>query len=749
MKIKRKIAQISLLLMMLINYTCVSITIDVNAEDTTPEPIPIETVDVTFGETSKEYIVKNALKIEPSILWSDSGLYEDLTSDFGYATIFDEETSKWIQSPYKSTLYDIDGDGISNDDDLDIDGDGVSNIQERLNLKGDVLLGAIEGDIHVNEFINEDFPVIMDASPCVVDTPSGGSIILDTGSTYINPDQIIYYPYPQKYNDKDGTQYDIYRASFPFEFEFNIYTVYDYEDVNPAHGAGTFPDQEDTEVCVGRLYIGDALAGDGQTDGYRYDARDYININTPIVGKKQGVPVWYPDSEQNIELKYKDGDTDFPYYNDGHDSFETKHEYYSYPAYIPYIELGHSRYDGLNFYDNDFNVQKNAMIEYSTSDEVDIGFFGVSFRLKLDPFVLGDIEYSGDWADTSTLEAFSNTKLVIESADMLEVYPDGTSTDRGGYLGVMDTEMLNEYFFDDIPKSIDDIEGASPLASAPEMPHKGLIGQGVDFTLAEVPITTSYSSSDVFGGDTVYSSGQPRLYSNDINKYLIDFTAEDQRKFLQYQDWQMELTGFHLTPRVQLVKKVSAINYIEEFWDKDVLNDDPFFTQASMTTVPKLAGWNVINNWLGQRVRVWVGMYARIPIDQNFIGQSTDAGDQSHLGDPTNPIGMRMWDTSTYGTVAAQVTNPNALNNLGLLIEDFFEWLSEWKWIIVGLIIAGLVALTIIFSSGGGSNTKAIEKAIEKRDEIYDKQIRALQESNFEMAQRLNQYNRPSNDGWN
>jgi len=553
------------LLLILYVDICVGVnfTYYVNAQsEDEQDGIPIGTT------TQTESMVVSSLKIEPSYMWGNTG---------GQSWI------KTLSSKLNNggSISDIDGDGIFNENDNDIDGDFADNDQEYWNLANlktdmnpngeytggywkqweqDDETGEITKSDYVNDktyytdpWQNEKSPIDFKPNPTSYTTISGGQIQIDTGSVTINREQFIYYPNPTRGYDRNGVEFAVYRATFPFEYSFQVKTVFDYQQVNPYGTIGYMSSDEESSLAVGRLYYGDKLDSP-ETNGWRgHSAYDAIEV-PKVTGSKR----YLPDEDFNIIVLEQKSPTGREYlsYNDGDEYFKLHNYYASFHANSPYLKLGDPSVDGNGWSTYDYSKQKNAMVAYEASPMVDIGDFGLSYRLKLDPFVLGSVRlYEGD--DGEWIKK-TDTKVEIVSAQILQFDANGDPAKKSGYTGELTNDDIDQYFFDNTAFNR---ESANLMEQdIPKVPQNSVIGTAVEYSLAQVPLYSGYSFSDAYGGDASFSLGQPRLYSRDLQKYQIDFTPEEQQKSLQYLDWNMEMTGFHITPRVQLVKKSTFVD---------------------------------------------------------------------------------------------------------------------------------------------------------------------------------------------
>lgn len=514
-------------------------------------------------------------------------------------------------------------------------------------------------------------------------TDSGGKIRVDVASPWINEEEVQIASSPTKVKE-NGETYHVYRSIFPFEFDFNVYTSFDYHHVSPTGNIYKSTDAQN-EIVIGRGYLGDELTIDKQSGG----AKSTSNYDTSASGT-------YPvPRATNDVLTVRTGTAQkaynifnmylFDYYNDGDDNFRT-YDYFEWRAHVPYYYVGGT-------IGNSFPEQYNAFQAHMQSPAVDIGSFTLDFSVNVMPVIgLGN---SIEVEDVGTLNLDSTWVSFTKAEDLV------VNRHKGLVQGVAEGSFEN--FITSLPQ--DQSNNNNEMPNTADSQPSALKSNVATFASSNNPVTSQIVSGGTLGGSCDYYLGQPIMYSVEKQKNLNAFTTAEQKQILNLTQWELKLNSMHVVPEVELAKKVTNVDYKEQWYDKDIGAFELYFDNSQLETMEGLGGWNVYNTYVHQRMRLYLTVYSKFKIE---VLQTSDAGTNSQKGVPEDPIAHRIWDNTNYGTqrYKTEITTENPINDFlnglfGLDLEALIPFL------IIGLIAVVVIIVLIRMVrgavSGGGS----------------------------------------------
>lgn len=519
-------------------------------------------------------------------------------------------------------------------------------------------------------------------------TGSGGLIKIDTRPAWVNEPQLIYDRDPTEGTDADGTKYKIYHAVIPFEYDITIYSSFRYQD-----GAGLTPtystsNGEDSIVCIGRGYKGDALSSiwGSQVNGYRSVgtragvdcqlAMDDIN-SIEVTGASWKTYGTQKISDYGCKNFLWSADTTIEHGDDGENLFRTMEATKQWYGHVPYLKLGVAGLGEESIQTVNYNAQKDHITKYADSANVDVGAFNVNWQVSLAP-PLGVTPSFDIKKDGSVVYKLDGTWVSMKEAiDM------GDSFHRKGLIapttvGSTENFLLSQNFGDTIK------DDAMLLDKNDDKQGTGMAVFSSDAT----PITSQISPSEKTQEITGYSLGSPVLYSLDLNKKLSDFKSNDYKGLANYTQWEAQMYGFRCKPSVQVYKKTTLISYREQWYDTYGLGQGLWKNKDKpYTDIVSLAGWQVYNVFIHQRVQLTVDVYSKYKIS---VSQSEDREKYSYADDPEEDIGNRVWDNSNYNIEKYRETVGGSTFDLG----DWFNNLGQYQWIVI--LIIGLLGVVVV-----------------------------------------------------
>ena len=495
----------------------------------------------------------------------------------------------------------------------------------------------------------------------------GGALYFVLGTPYIDSNQIIVATDKSNVKDKvTGQIYNIYKSIVPIQFDVVGYTAFDEKAI-----AGGVPQMINHPVVIGRGYVGVGTVR-AQHDGLERSAIfDYWYGNDKIDCVKR---VSQNDKLTHIApettMSYKDNIGTWHYYgNDGENGFQTN-EYFEWTADVPYYTPDTTK--------TDYTSILNYFSTYATGTNVDIGKFNLNLGVKLMP-VLG-LTPSITVSDTATLNLDSSwiglTGASIVSGSSDSGYTaDGTSTIETynvGYTSSDASKMIGEN-----ADAIHDAQAQTMSSSVAE------------FKSVPNPIVSTITAvAKTYGGYYQPSVGQPTLYSNDLKLPKSGFTQTDSKNILNLLDWQVQLNGIHLAPKVEIAKKTSTIYYQEEWYKSKVLGGYTKIYDDSAGSNNKVdcAGWTAKNTYFHQRISLQTQIFTRYNLD---VKQGENAYNDSTVPKPDDYHDPNIWDNSNWGTnnYSVKVTQPSA----ALAWDDF------WKSVL-GIPNGGVVGTIIVIA---------------------------------------------------
>ncbi len=517
-------------------------------------------------------------------------------------------------------------------------------------------------------------------------TPSGGKIRIDTRPSWINEPQAIYDRNPTLGTDADGVEYKIYHAVIPFEYDINVYTSFTYKDITGIEPTYASAGGSDSKVVIGRGYLGDQLESvwGYQVNGWR---RASCSVAQDDVGSIKVVGDKWKTSSSTVPNYKTDKDclgTVFEHGDDGENLFKNTHATKEWYGNVPYVKTNAPTLTTSEGSINsvDFNAQKDFIISKTRSTSVDIGSFNVYWKIALAP-PLGMTPSFDINNDGSVVYNLDGSWVNVKEAITMDDY------NRKGLVSGVTAGSISNFIVNPPTDSKVGGSGSSNLND-----NKGSQGSGFQtFESSSNPIASTIEPSEADGGDSDYSLGSPQLYSNDKKKLLSDFTSTELKSIANYTSWELRMNGFNCAPRVQVFKKLTNIDYKEQWYDEAGdykglrINKNSYFT-----AIPTLAGWEVYNTFVHQRVRISVDIYSKYRI---IVSQTKDREDISTSDDPENPIGNRVWDNSNYNV-------DNYREGYGTTGLDTSWWdnlwdslLGDYAWVL--WVVIGIVGLVLVY----------------------------------------------------